>query len=70
MEFRVCVVGAGIIGLSTAVVLSESRVNDRRVDVTLVSDKFSPDTTADGSGGFWEPHLVGSTSEAKLRSVE
>ena len=67
MKNNVVVVGGGIIGLSTAVVLSEQNVNGHKIGVTLVSDKFSPDTTSDGSAGFWQPHAVSNTDETKLR---
>ncbi|OWF55683.1 D-amino-acid oxidase-like isoform X2 [Mizuhopecten yessoensis] len=53
---KVCVVGAGVSGLSTAV--SIQRELSSNVLVTIVADRFSPDTTSDGSGGFWGPHLV------------
>ncbi|KAK3089163.1 hypothetical protein FSP39_001392, partial [Pinctada imbricata] len=53
---QVCVVGAGIIGLSSAVRIQESL--GQSVHVTVIADQFSPDTTSDGSGGFWEPHLL------------
>ena len=42
------VVGAGVIGLSAAVHLCE-RFGDG-LDITLVADKFSPDTTGDKAG--------------------
>lgn len=50
---RVVVVGAGVVGLSTAVHLSE-RLRDE-VQVTVVADKFSPDTTADQAGTILLP---------------
>ncbi|KAK0153084.1 D-aspartate oxidase [Merluccius polli] len=43
------VVGAGVIGLSTAVVLAEALPLCR---VTVVADQFSPDTTSDGAAGI------------------
>jgi glycine/D-amino acid oxidase-like deaminating enzyme len=52
---KVCVVGAGVIGLSSAVRIQNTLPD---VDVTLIADIFSPNTTSDGSAGFWEPHLV------------
>ena len=45
---RVIVVGAGVIGLSAAVHLCE-RFGDG-LDITLVSEKVSPDTTGDKAG--------------------
>lgn len=45
----VCVVGAGVIGFSTAVCIAEALPF---CSVTLVADKFSPDTTSDGAAGI------------------
>ena len=59
MKVSVCVVGAGIIGLSTAVQLTELQLPGADICVTLVSEKFSPDTTGDGAGGIWDPTLCG-----------
>ena len=53
--FKICVVGAGIIGLSSAVKIQERIVG---ADVTIIADAFSPNTCSDGSGGFWEPYLL------------
>ena len=61
---RVAVVGAGIIGLSTAVHILESQPG---VTVTLIADKFSPQTTGDGSAGMWLPHAMGNTDEKLIR---
>ena len=43
------VVGAGVIGFSTAVCIAESL---SLCAVTLVADQFSPDTTSDGAAGI------------------
>ncbi|VDI75319.1 Hypothetical predicted protein [Mytilus galloprovincialis] len=59
---RVCVVGAGIIGLSSAVRIQESIPG---IDITIIADKFSPNTCSDGSGGFWEPFLLPEESLAQ-----
>ena len=58
MPAKVCVIGAGVIGVSSAV-----RVLDLcpGSDVTIVTDEISPNTTSDVAGGFWEPHLLGDT---------
>ena len=64
---NVSVVGAGVVGLSTAVKLTEMIIPQRTLRVTLISDKFSPDTTGDGSAGFWEPHLCGDTPLDKIK---
>ena len=66
MKQKVCVVGAGISGVSTAVHIIEQNPT---VDVTILSEKFSPDTPADGATGWWAPFLPGDTPEHLVRSV-
>ena len=63
-KHHVCVVGAGVIGLSSAVCIQE-QLSD--VHVTLVADKFSPHTTSDGSGGFCHPHDLADTPKELIR---
>lgn len=46
---RVAVVGAGVVGLSTAVCVAEALP---LCSVTLLADRFSPDTTSDGAAGI------------------
>ena len=61
---RVAVLGAGIIGLSTAVCLQEA---DPSLDITIIAEKFSPDTTSDGAAGIWSPLFLGDTpAETRL----
>ena len=68
MEYKVAVIGAGIIGLSSAVNISELRLAaGSRVRVTLITDAMSPDTTGDGAAGFWEPHLAGDTPLPRIK---
>ncbi|XP_060566263.1 D-aspartate oxidase-like [Ruditapes philippinarum] len=61
---KVCVIGAGVIGLSSALRIIELHPD---AEVIVIADKFSPVTTTDVSGGFWEPHLLGDTPEEKIR---
>ena len=63
---RVAVVGAGVIGLTTAVAIKETFPN---ADVTIFADEFSPNTTGDGSAGLWSPYLTGNTDAIKILSV-
>ncbi|XP_068195787.1 D-aspartate oxidase-like isoform X1 [Antennarius striatus] len=51
-QVRVVVVGAGVIGLSTAVCIAEALP---MCSVTLVAEKFSPDTTSDVAAGIIFP---------------
>uniref|UniRef100_A0A668ASP0 D-aspartate oxidase n=1 Tax=Myripristis murdjan TaxID=586833 RepID=A0A668ASP0_9TELE len=46
---RVVVVGAGVIGFSTAVCIAEALPF---CSVTLVAERFTPDTTSDGAAGI------------------
>lgn len=46
---RIAVVGAGVVGLSTAVCIAEALP---LCSVTLLADRFSPDTTSDGAAGI------------------
>lgn len=50
---RIAVVGAGVIGLSTAVCISQMVPG---CSITVISDKFSPDTTSNVAAGILIPH--------------
>lgn len=55
---RVAVIGAGVIGLSTAQSIYEehgSAVSPLSIEV--YADCFTPLTTSDGAAGFWQPYL-------------
>jgi len=51
----VCVIGAGVIGLPTAVYLQEQ---EPRAKVTLIAENFSSDTTSDIAAGLWRPYYM------------
>lgn len=57
---KICVVGAGIAGASCAVRLKKAYPE---AELDLVAASFSPSTTSDGSGGFWQPHLLRDTPD-------
>ncbi|XP_054165231.1 D-amino-acid oxidase-like [Oppia nitens] len=63
-KLKIAVIGAGIIGCTSASVLIESVPN---VDITIISEKFTPNTTSDGSGGLIYPYLSGSTDRQRIR---
>ena len=67
---KVAVVGAGVIGLSAAYCLAE-RFRDAGVSVTVIAEKFSPNTTSDKAGAFTQP-AVGypKTTECDARSQQ
>eukprot|EP00884_Botryococcus_braunii_P000406 jgi/Botrbrau1/10366/Bobra.146_2s0005.1 len=55
---RVTVLGAGVIGLSTALrILQEVE----HVAVKIVAKGFYEDTTSHGAGGLWKPYSLGDT---------
>lgn len=61
---KIAVIGAGIIGLSSAVAVAEKYRDDfSAVDVTLFAETVSPNTTGDGSAGFICPYLLGNTPQ-------
>lgn len=63
-QLNICVVGAGVNGLSSAVCIKNQYPD---ANVTIIADKFSPLTTGDGAAGLWLPYLLSNTPE---RSVE
>ena len=63
---RVCVLGAGVIGTSTAVCLLE---NLSDVQVTLMSDQFTPHNTSDAAAGLVSPHELGNTPISRIMYV-
>ena len=60
---KIAVIGGGIIGTSSALALIESIPN---IDITLISEKFTPNTTSDGSGGLIYPYLSGKTDPKRF----
>ncbi|XP_035494961.1 D-amino-acid oxidase isoform X1 [Scophthalmus maximus] len=67
-DMRVAVIGAGVIGLSTAQSIYEqyhSLVTPLTIEV--YADRFTPLTTSDGAAGFWQPYLYdkGNVQETK-----
>ena len=47
---KVAIIGAGIMGVSTAICLQDE---DPSLDLTIIAEKFSPDNTSDGAAGMW-----------------
>ena len=54
VAMKVAVIGAGVVGLSTAYCLVE-KLGDAGVSVKIIADKFSPNTTSDQAGAFAQP---------------
>ncbi|XP_004475992.3 D-aspartate oxidase isoform X1 [Dasypus novemcinctus] len=61
---RIAVVGAGVIGLSTAVCISKLVPS---CSIMVISDKFTPDTTSDVAAGMLIPHVYPDTSIHKQK---
>ncbi|XP_022612445.1 D-amino-acid oxidase [Seriola dumerili] len=65
---RVAVIGAGVIGLSTAQSIYEQYHSIvRPLTIEVYADRFTPLTTSDGAAGFWQPYLYdkGNVQETK-----
>ena len=60
---RIAVVGAGVIGMSSAVTILEQT----GCDVTVIADKFTPETLSDGAMGIFEPVFLGEDSPEKIK---
>lgn len=60
---RVAVVGAGVIGMTSALAVKTAFP---RLDAHVFAAEFSPDTTGDGSAGLWGPYLLGETPPDKV----
>ncbi|XP_069463859.1 D-aspartate oxidase isoform X2 [Ambystoma mexicanum] len=55
---KVAIIGGGLVGLSTAVCISESIP---QCSVTVIAERFSPDTTSDVAAGVLIPHTFPGT---------
>ena len=52
MRRQIAVIGAGAVGLSTAVQIQQLQPS---ACVTLIADKFTTETTSHGAGGIFRP---------------
>ena len=52
MQRRIAVVGAGAVGLSTAVQIQQMHPS---ASLTLIADKFTTETTSSGAAGIFRP---------------
>lgn len=61
---KIAIIGAGIMGVTCAVRLHELFTNP---EVTIFTDKLSPDTTSDVSAGFWKPYCLDGCSDQLIK---
>ena len=52
MGKKICVLGAGVVGLSTALRLTELCAT---ANITIIAKEFNNSTTSDGAGGLFRP---------------
>lgn len=62
---KIYVVGAGVSGLSVGVKVAEY-YQKQNVEVIIVAEKMTPDTTSDLVAGLWGPYLMGDTPADKI----
>lgn len=60
---RVCVVGAGVVGLTTALRLLQAAGGPGRLALTVVASGTGPDTTSAGAAGVWGPYRLSNTPD-------
>lgn len=61
---QIAIIGAGVIGTTTAGRLQEQFGND--VSITIFSEELSPNTTGDIAAGLWGPHCLSDTPTDKI----
>ncbi|NWV17032.1 OXDA oxidase, partial [Origma solitaria] len=55
---RVAIIGAGVIGLSSALCIHEQFHGlVPSLELEVYADRFTPHTTSDGAAGLWQPYL-------------
>ncbi|XP_038007987.1 D-amino-acid oxidase isoform X2 [Motacilla alba alba] len=55
---RVAIIGAGVIGLSSALCIHEQFHSLLpSLELEVYADRFTPHTTSDGAAGLWQPYL-------------
>lgn len=62
---NVAVIGAGVVGLTTAVELQKQYGST--VNVTIFAEKLTPETTGDVSAGLWLPYILQNTPEESVK---
>ena len=62
---KIYIIGAGVSGLSVGVKVAE-HYQKQNVQVIIVAEKMTPDTTSDLVAGLWGPYLMGDTPADKI----
>lgn len=62
---KIYIVGAGVNGLSVGVKVAE-HFRNHLVEVIIVAEKLTPNTTSDLVAGLWGPYLMGQTPADKI----
>ncbi|KAI4466546.1 d-amino acid oxidase [Holotrichia oblita] len=66
MKCRVAVIGAGVVGLCSAVRIQDSLGDD--LEIVIYTEDKSPNTTGDVAAGFWAPYFIQNTPTEKIIS--
>lgn len=64
---RITIIGAGVIGLTTACTILKEYAANENLQLTIISEKFSPNTTGDVSAGYWEPYGFANMDDRIMR---
>ena len=68
VQRKIAVVGAGVIGLSTALYIKTNlRLDGIPCKIEVFSEHTTPHTTSDGAAGLWEPIFVQGTPGEQQR---
>ncbi|KAI8518462.1 translation initiation factor [Branchiostoma belcheri] len=68
---KVAVVGAGIVGMTSALHVMEQCASAHwQLDLTVISEKFCPENTSYGAGGLWKPPSQEHMSDAELKRLQ
>ncbi|KAG9487082.1 hypothetical protein GDO78_007122 [Eleutherodactylus coqui] len=67
-NMHVAVIGAGVIGLSTALCIHDQYHHSLHpLKIEVYADKFTPLTTSDGAAGLWQPYLYDNGNKQETR---
>eukprot|EP01041_Mallomonas_annulata_P011825 gene11825-24790_t len=63
METSLCIIGAGAIGLTTAIEILDTFQSENPISVTIIAEKLYDETTTFGCGGLVAPYQIFGTPE-------